>query len=60
MQNLAKTSDKDLKSENGLQNLVEYYKNTFDRVENIYYYSPDDYQNAKRKFVKYLMKNRQA
>lgn len=58
MQNLSEISDKNLKSDNGLQNLIKYYKNIFDREENIYYYSPDDYQNAKRKFVKYLLKNR--
>ncbi len=58
MQNLAELDDKDLKSENGLQNLVKYYKNIFETEENIYYYNADDYQNAKRKFVKYLLKKR--
>ena len=46
------------KSENGLLNLVEYYQNVFDRDENINYYSSKDYQNAKRSFVKYSLKNR--
>lgn len=64
MQNLAqlstnqKMSDKNMKPENGLVNLVTYYQNMFDREENIHYYSPDDYQNAKRKFVKYSLKSR--
>ncbi len=46
------------KDENGLQNLVAYYQNLFDRDENINHYSPDDYQNAKRNFVKYLLNKR--
>ena len=44
--------------DNGLQNLVAYYQSLFDREENIFHYSPDDYQNARRKYVKYLLKNR--
>ncbi|KJS01173.1 MAG: hypothetical protein VR65_09720 [Desulfobulbaceae bacterium BRH_c16a] len=51
-------NDKPLNSENGLQGLVAYYQNLFDREENFNYYSPDDFQNAKRKFVKYLLNNR--
>lgn len=53
-----KVNDKDEKSENGLLNLVVYYQNLFDREENINHYSSNDYQNAKRKFVKYSLKNR--
>ena len=53
-----KMSDKNMKPGNGLVNLVTYYQNMFDREENIHYYSPDDYQNAKRKFVKYSLKSR--
>ena len=53
-----KVNDKDEKSENGLLNLVVYYQNLFDRDENINHYSSNDYQNAKRKFVKYSLKNR--
>ena len=53
-----KMNDKDEKSENGLLNLVVYYQNLFDRDENINHYSSNDYQNAKRKFVKYSLKNR--
>ncbi len=47
-----------LKSENGLQNLVGYYQKLFDTKENINHYSPSDYQNAKRSFVKYLLETR--
>jgi len=50
--------DKDMKIENGLQNLVVYYQKLFDIGENFNHYSSNDYQNAKRKFVKYLMNNR--
>ncbi|TKB26805.1 hypothetical protein FCL47_06335 [Desulfopila sp. IMCC35006] len=46
------------KSENGLQKLAEYYQSLFDIEENFNYYSRNEYQNAKRKFVKYLMNNR--
>jgi hypothetical protein len=53
-----KVNDKDEKSENGLLNLVVYYQNLFDRDENVNHYSSNDYQNAKRKFVKYSLKNR--
>lgn len=54
-----KKKDTYVKSENGLENLVAYYQNLFERAENIHHYSPDDYQNAKRKFVKYSLKNRE-
>ncbi len=47
-----------LKSENGLQNLVTHYQNLFDTKENVDYYSPNDYQNAKRNFVKYMLEKR--
>jgi hypothetical protein len=64
MQNFADTNTKSQanyregQSENGLQNLVAYYQKLFDRKENLDHYSPEDYQNAKRRFVKYLLKNR--
>ncbi len=64
MQNIAdKTpnpgaNDRDLKSENGLQNLVAYYQKLFAIKENVDHYSPSDYQNAKRSFVKYLLEKR--
>ena len=45
-------------NENGLQNLVMYYQSLFDRDENLNHYSADDYQSAKRKFVKYLLDTR--
>ena len=51
-------NDKEMKSENGLQNLVAYYQKLFDIQENVDHYSPTDFQNAKRSFVKYLLKNR--
>jgi hypothetical protein len=43
------------KSENGLEKLVLHYQSLFDIEENVNYYSHNEYQNAKRKFVKYLM-----
>ena len=49
---------KEEQSNNGLQNLVAYYQSLFDREENYNHYSPDDYQNAKRHFVKYLLNTR--
>jgi len=64
MQNFAEkpakpeANDRDLKNENGLQSLVAYYQKLFDIKENLDHYNPDDYQNAKRSFVKYLLKNR--
>ena len=48
----------DVKIENGLQSLVAYYQSLFDIEENLNYYSSNEYQNAKRKFVKYFMINR--
>jgi hypothetical protein len=42
---------------NGLQNLVEYYQNLFDKEE-FFHYGPDIYQDTKRKFVKYLLTTR--
>jgi hypothetical protein len=49
---------KDVKNENGLQSLVAYYQNLFDREENFNHYSPNDYQNAKRNFVKFSLNTR--
>jgi len=49
---------RDIKIENGLQNLAEYYQSMFDVEENINHYSWKDYLNARQKFVKYLMKCR--
>ncbi len=53
-----KRSATNLKNENGLQNLVAYYQDLFKREENLKHYSPDDYQNAKRNFVKYSLSTR--
>jgi len=50
--------DTDTRDENGLQILAMYYQSLFDIEENLNYYSWNDYQSAKRKFVKYLMKSR--
>ena len=65
MQNFTETStpkiiSKIVKSENGLQSLVAYYQDLFEIEENYNHYSTNDYQNAKRKFVKHLMKSREA
>ena len=51
-------NDRVLKRENGLHNLVDYYQKLFDTKENLNHYSPMDYQNAKRSFVKYLLETR--
>lgn len=45
-------------SENGLQGLAVYYQSLFDIEENINHYNWKDYQNARRKFVKNLMRTR--
>lgn len=45
-------------TQNGLKNLVEHYQKMFDTRENLDHYSPIDYQNAKRNFVKYLLETR--
>ena len=64
MQNLAEKTTRQevnyekLKFGNGLKKLVIYYQDLFDIKENLNHYSPSDYQNAKRRFVKYLLKNR--
>ncbi len=55
----AKINSKNEKSENGLHKLVVYYQNLFDKEDNINQYSYNDYQNAKLKFVKYSLKNRE-
>lgn len=47
-----------VKNENGLQRLVMHYQDLFETDENLKYYSAHDYQNAKRKFVKYLLDSR--
>jgi hypothetical protein len=50
--------NRELSGVNGLSSLVEYYQNLFEKEENINYYNPDDYQNAKRKFVKFMVNTR--
>ncbi len=55
---ITKIKDTNVKPENGLVNLVAYYQNKFEREENLHHYSPVDYQNAKRKFVKFSLKHR--
>jgi hypothetical protein len=55
-----KMTGKDGKRKSGLQNLAAYYQGLFDIDENFDHYSSDDYQNAKRKFVKYHMKHRKV
>jgi hypothetical protein len=50
--------DNNKKNENGLEKLVVHYQSLFEIEENYNYYSRNEYQNAKRKFVKYLLNNR--
>ncbi len=52
------TNERGLKKKTGLESLVEYYQALFDTKENLDHYSPVDYQNAKRNFVKYLLETR--
>lgn len=56
----SKHNSKAEKGENGLRNLVIYYQNLFEKEENINHYSSDDYQKAKRKFVKYFLEKRRT
>ena len=53
-----KKTGRNARTESGLQSLTIYYQSLFDIEENFNHYSWNDYQNAKRKFVKYLMKSR--
>ncbi len=53
-----KIPGKEVRNENGLQSLVAYYQSLFDIEENFNHYSSNEFLNAKRKFVKYLMNNR--
>lgn len=53
-----KKKEKNLKPANGIENLVSYYESLFDIEENVNHYSAEDYQNAKRKFVKHLLQTR--
>jgi hypothetical protein len=39
----------------GLELLLKRYKKVFQIPENINYYSVEDYQKAKRKFLKYAL-----
>ena len=64
MQNFSKATsrprmtDNNSRGANSLQQLAEYYQSLFDIEENYNYYSSNEYQIAKRKFVKYLMNSR--
>ena len=42
----------------GLQNLIAMYRKAFYLPENINYYSEQDLKNAERKFVKFMLQNR--
>jgi hypothetical protein len=56
----SKAIDKGAKTDNGLQILAVHYQTLFEIEENLNHYRWHDYQCAKRKFVKYLMKSRAA
>jgi hypothetical protein len=45
-------------STRGLEVMVEKYKNMFRIPENVNYYSDEDYRLAERKFLKYLLEER--
>ena len=55
---MPQVNEREPKRENGLQNLVGSYQKLFDTKENVDHYNPSDFQNAKRKFVKYLLEQR--
>lgn len=39
----------------GIKLLLEQYRKQFRIPENIEYYSPEDYRNAEKKFLKYVL-----
>ena len=45
-------------SRSGLKVMVEKYKNMFRIPENVNYYTEEDYRLAERKFLKYLLEQR--
>ena len=47
-------------SRSGLEVMVEKYKNMFRIPENVNYYSEEDYRLAERKFLKYLLEERNS
>ncbi len=54
----AKLENRANKGQNGLQKLAAYYQSLFDIEENLNYYGKEEFQSAKRKFVKHLMNSR--
>ncbi len=42
----------------GLQNLIAMYRKAFYLPENINHYSEQDFKNAERQFVKFMLQNR--
>jgi hypothetical protein len=42
----------------GLKNLIMIYRKAFKIPENIYHYSEQDFKNAERQFVKYMLYTR--
>ncbi len=45
-------------SRSGLTVMIEKYKNLFRIPENVNHYSEEDYRLAERKFLKYLLEQR--
>ena len=39
----------------GIQSLLNFYRSMFQIPENIDYYSPEDYREAERKFLKFCL-----
>ena len=50
--------DSSSESRSGLQELLKKYRTIFRIPENVNYYSDEDYRLAERKFLKYLLEER--
>ncbi len=43
----------------GLKNLIAIYRKAFHLPENINHYSDQDFKNAERQFIKFMLQNRE-
>ena len=46
-------------SNDGLKNLIARYRRVFHLPENVDYYSKQDFKNAERQFIKFMLKNQE-
>ena len=49
---------RDCSKKDGLENLITLYRKAFQLPENINYYSEQDFKNAERQFVKFMLHTR--